>query len=429
VVPLFCVAAPALGTPFLLEIVDDFGMTGFDTCIALDAGGVPCISYFRGAGVRYATKSSGVWTNELVEGGVGGYTSLAFDSDGAPHVSYRDDVGLRYATKASGSWMSETADGVGDVGYYTALVLHADDHPGICYFDQTNHALKYAFKLGGMWTVETVEGTGVTSTYNNLVLDDAGQPHVAFRAAGIRYGARSSGGTWSVETVDASGLGNVAIDLDAAGDPHVAYFRDGAIQYARKVSSFWETETVEGTTALAEVNYVRLTVGGPQVLQIVYRDGVAGDLMYARKRTGVWEVAPIDEGGEVGAYASMTTDSRGCPWISYRDATNSDLKLAGPDPMVVAAPERRPPSAGWTLFPNPARDHVRLAVDLSQDDELAITLVDVAGRVVARRGRQQLQEGRVLLGWDLRGVPSGVYFLEVAHVDGRRASRPLTLIR
>ena len=83
--------------------------------------------------------------------------------------------------------------------------------------------------------------------------------------------------------------------------------------------------------------------------------------------------------------------------------------------------------------PNPARGSVRLAIDLARDaSDLAITIVDVRGRIVRSEVLGAHAAGRHGWTWDGRDAhgqkaPAGLYFARVT-ADGATDARRLVLV-
>ena len=103
------------GVVVQLEIVDDVADNlSMDLSLAVDAQGVPHISYYHGGNgnLKYATRAGGNWTTEIVDtnGDVGKLTSLAVAADGVPHIGYfsSTDGTVKYATKSPQGWRVET---------------------------------------------------------------------------------------------------------------------------------------------------------------------------------------------------------------------------------------------------------------------------------------------------------------------------------
>jgi hypothetical protein len=78
------------------------------------------------------------------------------------------------------------------------------------------------------------------------------------------------------------------------------------------------------------------------------------------------------------------------------------------------------------IYPNPARDAVRIAVDSPSDASGAIGVYDVAGRLVAREPAALRRGANVLFVHSLP-VTSGVYFVEVNTPAGSVRGRLLVL--
>ena len=93
-----------------------------------------------------------------------------------------------------------------------------------------------------------------------------------------------------------------------------------------------------------------------------------------------------------------------------------------------------PPAARVPSFaPNPGRDAVKLAIELSAPTTIRVRLFDVAGRMVREIPAAAFPAGKHVVGWDGRDragspVPSGVYYGEVT-VGSRTYARRVVILR
>ena len=163
-------------------IIEKLG-PGTSASLVIGPGGWPHISLYRFGQLRYAHKiptggpcnwPSGCWINELVDedSDNGGTTSLALDAAGIPHISYHrtfpgdDSVNVEYATKPGASWSLQTVD---DASFapnvaltQSVIALDPTGTPHIAYFKRAGNpsALRYAHKLpAGGFDLETVDAS------------------------------------------------------------------------------------------------------------------------------------------------------------------------------------------------------------------------------------------------------------------------------
>ena len=112
-------------------------------------------------------------------------------------------------------------------------------------------------------------------------------------------------------------------------------------------------------------------------------------------------------------YFSATTPETGRElWVLPAPTTDAEPALSA----AVASPP----------FPNPARDRLHLPLDASAPMPRRLEVFDVAGRRV--RVVELPADAPRLLTLDLRGLPSGTYWLKVLDGD-RDAAHPFTVVR
>jgi MYXO-CTERM domain-containing protein len=178
-----------------IETIDSVDWVGDHTSLALDSSGSPHISYFffknreetEFGSLRYAHRVGSDWVIESVDedGVVGHFTSIALDANGAPHISYRDDTNktLKYAHLTQDGWQSETVDADGDLGdYNTSIAIDSAGHPHISYHDVVAGSLRYARLDGADWTITTIDDEPFSGHYSSLALDDSDRPHLTYSA-------------------------------------------------------------------------------------------------------------------------------------------------------------------------------------------------------------------------------------------------------
>jgi hypothetical protein len=180
--------------------------------------------------LRYASRASGAWLAERVDGTDVGCDAesarlaLAVESDGSAHAVYSAAQGLVHAVRRAGVWSLETIDEAPATD--AALALAADGTPHVAFVDAQLvlwHALR---EVNGAWTRKRIDPVGYVAT-PALVLDAHGRAHVAYLQEG--YGgelrcATDAGGTWRIVPVAPAVYADVAASFDLGGALHVSYF-------------------------------------------------------------------------------------------------------------------------------------------------------------------------------------------------------------
>ena len=167
-----------------------------------------------------------------------------------------------------------------------------------------------------------------------LVVDGGGALHVAYGVAGgdeLWY-ATDRTGEWALEPIDQEApVGAWAsarhLALDGGGHAHVVY-RQGAtgdveLRYATNASGSWSASTVEQGANIG--GYASLALGGDGAAHIAHYDWTAQALRYVTSASGAWEGEVRDDWGDSGKWCSIAVADDGVLHISY----HQDPKFAG----------------------------------------------------------------------------------------------------
>jgi hypothetical protein len=253
--------------------VDSGKYSGLFTSLAIDSSNNPHISYhgfaqgLTNGDLKYAVKSSnGNWTTEVVDsdGDTGLFTSLAIDSSNNPHISYgrypslfaHSQAILKYASKSNGSWTTEVVNSTDNVGWYTSLAIDSSNNPHISYYEENNGFLKYASKSNGSWTTEVVDSSGDVWRFTSLAIDSSNNPHISYfniTDKDLKYASKSNG-SWTKEVVDSSGdVGRfTSIALDSSSNIHISYY-NATFPFSLKYASATLPRSVESPITVGEV--------------------------------------------------------------------------------------------------------------------------------------------------------------------------------
>ena len=318
---------------WVVETVADGGLLGEYNSIAVDAAGIPHITY-RDADheeVRHAVRGEAGWEIEVIESGGGywlGSTTTLIDAQGMEHVSYSVNAGARYAYRGDDGWTIEPI--ASGTHQHTSMALDAENRPRVAYFSWSEFALKLATRSAGGWAIEVVDRPGLMGKYASLGLGPGGGVRVSYYDAthGDLKVAYRDGGSWTAETVDAEGDTGLytSLAVDGAGEVHIAYYDGSAgdLRYAHGSGAAWSAETVDWAGDVGR--YASLALDGEGRPQIAYYDATNRDLKYARWTGEAWEAVTVASKDDVGSYASLALDGAGQPSIAYTDATH--LRLA-----------------------------------------------------------------------------------------------------
>lgn len=279
---------------------------------------------------------------------------------------------------ATTAWTCTAIDTASDVGLENDIAIAPDNKPWISFYDNWNENLRVAKYVGSggtgcastAWTCTNVDITGDRGHYSSLVFDNSGMAWISYldgTNADLRLAKYlGSGGSgcastaWTCVSVDTSGYVGyyTSVALDPQGRPWVSYYKSdgGDLKVARYVAtggagcatSAWTCTSVDTTS---DTGYFSAIAFDPQGVPMVgYYDNWDESIRTARFVTSggsgcastAWSCKTVDTAGDTGKYPSIAFDKAGSPWISYTDATNRDLRMAGParsgEMKLVASP-------------------------------------------------------------------------------------------
>ncbi len=159
------------------ERVDADARCGFNHSMALDAQGVPSISYFdlEAQALKLATRNNANfptpagWTTRVLDGvAAGEYNSIALNPVTHDlHVAYSSSAGLRHVIAGAGHTPELVDPGVA-TGLYCSIAFDSQGRPHIAYYDSEGGALKVAHFFN-TWQVVTVDHAGDVGGFASLV--------------------------------------------------------------------------------------------------------------------------------------------------------------------------------------------------------------------------------------------------------------------
>lgn len=372
--------------------------------------------------------------------------SLALDASGVPHVTYLGDAAnrycLKYASRTEGSWNIQVIDnGSGWVGEFCSIQLDAMQHPRISYYDKYADCLKYAAWNGDAWDVGTVcTGNGWCTS---LALDSSDYPCIAYFGDGYNLDyARWNGTDWEFQNVDNFG-GNVgSIDISLALDsqdyPHITYYMyNNTLRYARWDGSQWIITTVTGNYGGA---YNWLALDSQDYPHIVYYQAVGTNwnVWYKYWDGSMWHNEQVNESLGGGWNCRLALDSREYPRIVYYDQNSVSVDYASPIDVGGLEDEMIRGMASGVVFlsnhPDPFNATTTIGYRLEERAGVSLRMYDINGQLLRTLVRDRLDAGSYQVIWNGRDehgkqVASGTYFCRLSVGNRTVASRRCLLVK
>ncbi|MGQ0827782.1 MAG: CotH kinase family protein [Bacteroidota bacterium] len=107
-------------------------------------------------------------------------------------------------------------------------------------------------------------------------------------------------------------------------------------------------------------------------------------------------------------------------WISSRTAW-MDANMPGN--CVVGITDNNLLDNAFTVYPNPAKDHLNVAMNFNADENLSIQLVDMLGRTVITYPEENYSSGSHLLNIPLSDLSPGIYHLQFVSETSRATKK------
>ena len=340
----------------------DLKKVGQYASMALDAKGVPIISYYSAeeSTLKVAhcldTSCKSVSSIETPDTSsqVGQYTWIALDHSGNPVISYYDiaNTSLKVlhcgnAACSTGNTIA-TADSSGTVGQHTSVTVDAKNFPIVSYYDATNGILKILHCGNAACTSGNVIVTPDTATKNgshsSIKLDSSGNPIVAYynsvsKSLKILHCGDANCKTGnSIVTADSGGdVGSYpSMTIDGSGFPAVSYLdlknrKLKLLRCGNALCSANNTVTTPIATNGTSGYYSSIAIPANNNPVVSYYSRTAGNLYVLSCANASCSSAAntltIPDCGSVGGYTTLALDSSGNPVISYYDFGNKNLKL------------------------------------------------------------------------------------------------------
>jgi hypothetical protein len=187
----------------------------------------------------------------------------------------------------------------------------------------------------------------------------------------------------------------------------------------------------EGTPCRGSVigGYVYRGSGLPGVFygKYLFNDWVSGELMQMDPSDGAVAVVPIDPTGAFVASQNDVTWGEDEGGELYIGRLSGDVMRFTLGVTAVADPRGSRRARLLGSEPNPSRGPNRIGFELSREEQVTLTVFDLAGRAVARLVDGRLPAGRHWVTWDRAPLgdadPASGVFSVVLEIPGLRLSR------
>jgi hypothetical protein len=294
------------------------------------------------------------------------WTSYHADGDNLKVAKY---VGTGGSGCNSSEWTCEIVDdhATNIYGKTSSIAINPSNNQAwVAYYDSTNQDLKVAKYVGTggsgcssiSWDCMVIDTAGNVGEYSDIKFDARGVAYVTYRelitvdvSGKIKIaefvgtgGSGCNSSEWTCSNLDDNAGPNVSyntIEFDQNNKAWITYIdrANGNLMVAEKVGtggtgcdigSVWSCYSVSTTTVNGDPFLKIDKSGNPWIsylnetdLSIAKYVGSSGSCSDSR-----WECTNVDTNGNVGSLSSIDFDSNNNPWVSYRDSTNDDVKVA-----------------------------------------------------------------------------------------------------
>jgi hypothetical protein len=255
-----------------------------------------------------------------------GHTSALF----YPRLDILNALRLTDARKTSTrNVVAGVGAGASDIAYDRDGVLY------LAYYDPGIKSIRFATRdTSGLWSkTQIIDTSGAdVGAYISVAIDSTGKPGIAYfdnTNSDLKY-AHFNGASWDVQRRDsAKSVGQFpSLTYDLQGLPVIAYYRKSGADLRMQttdVQGTWSRVDVDNTGDVGAWASVS-TASSANIIAIAYVDQTNGDLKYARLADGQWTIFTVDDLSGV-AYVDLNIHNDQA-FISYQDLANGDLKFA-----------------------------------------------------------------------------------------------------
>ena len=87
------------------------------------------------------------------------------------------------------------------------------------------------------------------------------------------------------------------------------------------------------------------------------------------------------------------------------------------------------PIYNLNIYPNPSNNSHQLSIDfeLTQQEELTVTITDITGRVLKEISATDYQQGKNTIKADITGLNTGMYYVSIISSSGGRTAKPVVI--